>query len=154
MLSTTAFLSLFFSLTSAHSFTTWTPPGPGDVRSPCPGLNSLANHGFIPHNGKGLTIPILIKALKDGLNVGSDFSTVIGTAGLLSVQGDPLATSFDLNDLDEHNFPIEHDASLSRADYNLDNGDNYDFNQTIFDEVFKYYNGMGHTSIAVAAAAK
>lgn len=23
----------------------------GDQRGPCPGLNALANHGYIPHNG-------------------------------------------------------------------------------------------------------
>lgn len=61
-----------------------------------------------------MTLPILIKGLKDGMNVGADFATAIGGAGLLSVPGNLLATSFDLNDLDEHNFPIEHDASLSR----------------------------------------
>jgi hypothetical protein len=42
-----------------------------------------------------------------------------------------LATSFDLNDLDEHNSTIEHDANLPRADYELDNGNNYSFNQSI-----------------------
>lgn len=26
-------------------------PGPGDLRGPCPGLNAMANHGYIPHNG-------------------------------------------------------------------------------------------------------
>lgn len=113
MYTTTALLSLL-SLAAAQNFSTWSPPGPGDVRSPCPGLNSLANHGILPHSGKGMTLPILIKGLKDGMNVGADFATAIGGAGLLSVPGNLLATSFDLNDLDEHNFPIEHDASLSR----------------------------------------
>jgi len=27
------------------------PPGPGDLRGPCPGLNAAANHGFIPRSG-------------------------------------------------------------------------------------------------------
>lgn len=97
---------------------------------------------------------MLIQALNDGVNVGADFAIAIGGAGLLSVPGSALATSFDLNDLDEHNFPIEHDASLSRADYYLANGDNHDFNQSIFDEVLKYYDGMKETSIPVAAKAK
>ena len=143
-------LSLLLSLTNAQDLSTWSPPGPGDVRSPCPGLNALANHGILPHNGKGMTIPILIKGLKDGLNVGADF----GTTGILSVPDNLLATSFDLNNLDEHNFPIEHDASLSRGDYNINNGDNYSFNQTIFDTVLKYYDGMNETSIPVASAAR
>lgn len=147
-------LSLLLSLSAAQNFTTWSLPGPGDVRSPCPGLNSLANHGFLPHNGRGITIPMLITALNDGMNVGADFATVIGGAGLLSVPGNLLATSFGLDNLDEHNFPIEHDASLSRADYYEDNGDNYSFNQSIFDTVLVYYEGMNDTSIPIAAKAK
>jgi hypothetical protein len=147
---TTTVLSLFLSTASAVDFTQWAPPGPGDVRSPCPGLNSLANHGILPRNGKSLTIPILIKALKDGMNVGPDFAIVIGAAGILSDPNSPLATSFDLNNLDAHNFPIEHDASLSRADKNLNSGDNYSFNQTDFDTVLAYYDGMENMSIPVA----
>ena len=75
---------------------------------------------------------------------------------LLSFQipGNLLATFFNLNDLDEHNFPIEHDASLSRADYNLNDGNSYSFNQSIFDIVLAYYDGMENTNILVAAEAK
>ena len=29
----------------------WVAPGAGDQRGPCPGLNALANHGYLPHNG-------------------------------------------------------------------------------------------------------
>ncbi|KAI9644700.1 hypothetical protein NHQ30_006726 [Ciborinia camelliae] len=137
------------------SFTTWSPPGPGDVRSPCPGINSLANHGFLPHNGKGITIPALIAALDTAMNVGADFATAIGGAGLLSVPGNLHATSFDLDNLNEHNFPIEHDASLSRSDYFASlTHDNHSFNQTIFDQVLSFYSSQSKTSIPVAAAAK
>jgi len=55
------------------------PPKEGDLRSPCPGLNAyvpisismkpsfldfdrLANHGFLPRDGKGMTIPIVLDA--------------------------------------------------------------------------------------------
>jgi hypothetical protein len=31
----------------------WKAPGKTDQRGPCPGLNALANHGYIPHNGIG-----------------------------------------------------------------------------------------------------
>lgn len=27
------------------------PPGPGDSRGPCPGLNLLANYGYLPRDG-------------------------------------------------------------------------------------------------------
>jgi hypothetical protein len=43
---------------------------------------------------------------------------------------------------------------LSWANYYLDNGDNYSFNQSIFNEVLAFYNGMTDTSIPVAAKAK
>ncbi|CAL3970891.1 unnamed protein product [Diplocarpon coronariae] len=147
-------LSLLLPSASPQSFTNWTAPGPNDLRSPCPGLNSLANHGFLPHDGRGMTIPVLVKGLKDGLNVGADFSTIIGTAGILSAPNSPLADRFILEHIREHNFPIEHDASLSRADFNLDNGDNWMFNQSIFDRVLAYYDGMRTTSISVASTAK
>jgi len=117
-------------------------------------MNTLANHGFLPHSGKNLDLLTIIQALNDGINVGADFATVIGAAGLLSVPDSPLAMTFDLDDLDEHNFPIEHDASLSRADFYLANGDNHSFNQSVFDTVLAYYDGMVKTSIPVAAKAK
>ena len=122
------------------------------MRSPCSELKSLANHGILPHSGKGRYQ--LIQGLQEGLNVGTDFSIAISSAGLLSVPNNPLATSFDLNDIAEHNFPIEHDDSLSRADYYLDNGDNYSVNKTIFNEVLAFYSGMNETSVPVAAKAK
>lgn len=44
------FLSNEIVVTGEHSFV---PPdfASGDQRGPCPGLNALANHGYIPHNG-------------------------------------------------------------------------------------------------------
>ena len=38
----------------------WAPPGPGDLRGPCPGLNALANHGYFPRNG---IVPLATGAL-------------------------------------------------------------------------------------------
>jgi hypothetical protein len=122
-----------------------------DVRSPCPGLNSLANHDICPRSGKAYTVPILTKCLKDGLNVGGDFALVVGTTGIGS-NPNPLTLQFDLDQLDRHNIFIEHDASLSRAD--TITGDNHSFNQTIWNTVLNYYTGMPTTSIPVAAKAK
>jgi len=107
--------------------------------------------GFLPHDGKKLSVPLLIKALKDGLNVGADFTTGIGLLGLQS-SPNPLGATFDLNDLDQHNFPIEHDASLSREDAFM--GNDYAFNQNVFNQVLAYYEGMEETSIPVASKAR
>ena len=35
-------------VSGAHAFV---PPGSGDQRGPCPGLNALANHNYISHDG-------------------------------------------------------------------------------------------------------
>ncbi|KAJ7198451.1 Cloroperoxidase [Mycena pura] len=104
----------------------WIAPGPTDVRSPCPGLNTLANHGYLPRNGKNLSIPMMLQAAIDGFNVGSDSIIQAAKFGLLS--GDA-PTTLDLDALKLHNL-IEHDASISRNDFAI--GDNLHFNETIF----------------------
>jgi hypothetical protein len=37
----------------------------GDQRGPCPGLNAMANHGYLPHNGVA-TITQFVQATYDG----------------------------------------------------------------------------------------
>lgn len=39
----------------------------GDARGPCPGLNALANHGYIPHNGVGTAMDFLTGTLEGEL---------------------------------------------------------------------------------------
>ena len=98
-----------------------------------------------------MTVPVLVKGLKEGMNVGADFASTIGALGIQS-NPNPLATSFDLDDLDEHNFPIEHDGSLSRAD--AYSGDDHTFNQAIFDQILQFYSGMDTATIPVASKAR
>ncbi|CAF4377053.1 unnamed protein product [Adineta steineri] len=38
------------------------PPGPNDSRSPCPALNALANHGYLPRDGKNIPQEVLQRA--------------------------------------------------------------------------------------------
>ncbi len=40
--------SQLVDVSGSHAFKA---PGSGDLRGPCPGLNALANHGYLPHNG-------------------------------------------------------------------------------------------------------
>src|SRR3954469_21476444 len=97
---------------SAVDFTHWAAPGANDVRSPCPALNSLANHGILPHSGKGITLAMLQDAFS-ALNVGADIAQILFTG--TAVLGLTHDGAFDLETLDKHN-AIEHDGSLSRAD--------------------------------------
>jgi Peroxidase, family 2 len=52
----------YVSNKGAHAFV---PPGPNDLRGPCPGLNAMANHAYIPHNGVA-TITEFIQGTYDG----------------------------------------------------------------------------------------
>ncbi|KAF3046289.1 hypothetical protein E8E11_005107 [Didymella keratinophila] len=46
----------------------WIPGGPDDFRGPCPMLNTLTNHGFLPRDGRNFTKANIVKGLGDGLN--------------------------------------------------------------------------------------
>jgi hypothetical protein len=39
-------------------------PGPNDSRSPCPALNALANHGYLPRDGKNISPDVLQRAVQ------------------------------------------------------------------------------------------
>lgn len=75
----------------------------------------------------------------------------IGAAGLLS-SPDPLAGSFDLSDLNMHNFPIEHDASISRQDAAL--GNNQPFYDPNWQQYITFFNGKTVTDVTTASKAK
>ncbi|KAE9382418.1 Cloroperoxidase, partial [Gymnopus androsaceus JB14] len=105
----------------------WMAPGENDLRSPCPGMNTLANHGFLPRDGRNITIPMVIRAIDGVYNNPSD--PVLNLALKLALLTTDAPDSFTLDNLRLHG-TIEHDASLSRSDESL--GDNVHFNSTIF----------------------
>jgi len=95
----------------------WQSAGPDDHRSPCPGLNSLANHDILPHNGVNITKDILINGLVNGLGLSSILATTLATQAVSAIgrPNDSGENVLDLQDLDTHNV-LEHDASLTRRD--------------------------------------
>ncbi|CZR52765.1 related to oxidase [Phialocephala subalpina] len=52
----------------------------GDVRGPCPGLNTLANHAYLPRNGIA-TIAQYIDATNKVWGMGKDISTILAVYG-------------------------------------------------------------------------
>lgn len=50
------------------------PPGPNDKRSPCPMINALANHGYLPRNGQN----VLASEMKAAMAV-TGISNALGT---------------------------------------------------------------------------
>ncbi|KAI6912731.1 Cloroperoxidase [Hortaea werneckii] len=122
--------------TPTGSFHEWAPASPGDFRGPCPMLNTLANHGFLPHDGKNFTQEVVTKGLGDGLNFAPALTEIMFKQALPANPDYPNATTFNLDQLNRHNV-LEHDASLSRLD--AYNGNNHVFNQLVFDETKKYW---------------
>ncbi|SPO06285.1 uncharacterized protein DNG_08974 [Cephalotrichum gorgonifer] len=92
----------------------------GDRRSPCPGLNVLANHGWLPRSGKDLTLEDIRFASEHAYNFAPGFydeAVASVFAFNLSTTDNPTKT-FNLDDLASvaaHD-NIEFDGSLSRND--------------------------------------
>ncbi|KAJ3746831.1 Chloroperoxidase [Lentinula detonsa] len=93
------------------------PPQKGDLRSVCPALNAMANHGFIPRDGRNLTFFTLFHGLKACYGLSSSLATVLVTGGFLAIGRLPIHIPFvpggviDLHLVGLHN-RVEHDASL------------------------------------------
>ncbi|KAG2361182.1 Chloroperoxidase [Suillus spraguei] len=92
----------------AHPFI---PANPGDRRSPCPALNTLANHGYLPRNGQNIGLWHLIHAVQEVYNLSFILAALLALAGILLCGH---AFRLDLDALAIHN-KIEHDASLVHA---------------------------------------
>ena len=105
----------------------WIPGGPSDcefsksgiskakltsstVRGPCPMMNTLANHGFIPRNGDNLTRENVVHGLTTGLNFDPAVANIMWEQAIF-INPEPNATFFTLDQLNVHNV-LEHDASI------------------------------------------
>ncbi|EEH17553.2 hypothetical protein PABG_00116 [Paracoccidioides brasiliensis Pb03] len=75
-------------VTGEHAFL---PPNfeAGDQRGPCAGLNALANHGYIPHNGV-TTAAQVIFAINRVFGMGLDIATILGVLGTVWA-GNPIS---------------------------------------------------------------
>lgn len=138
---------------TAHYFEA---PGPLDIRGPCPGLNTMANHHFLSHDGL-TTYNELIDAQQNVFNIGYGLANLLATAGV-GLDGDLVTGKLSLGcsrddytnvapgvagtetGLDGHN-KFEGDASLTRNDLFLANGDNYKMNATLFQRMYDTTKG-------------
>ncbi|KAI4933280.1 hypothetical protein J4E85_003685 [Alternaria conjuncta] len=106
----------------------WMAASPNDFRGPCPMLNTLANHGFLPRDGRNFTQENVVKGLKDGLNFNASLGALMWQQAVIA-NPEPNATFFTLEQLNVHNV-LEHDASLTRTDAAF--GNNHVFNETVY----------------------
>jgi len=111
-------------------------PGPNDLRGPCPGLNALANHNFLPHNGYA-NILQYIEATQKVVGMGPRLAVFLSALGgaldgdILnwSIGGTPSfaqggATGVLGNGLVGSHNKYETDASPTRPDL-YESGNNY-----------------------------
>lgn len=121
---------------------TFQAPGPGDSRGPCPGLNLLANYGYLPRDGH-VNFGQILDATSRGFNMGTDLATVLATFAVLG-SGDLDNLSFYLGagkngigGLNRHSV-VEADVSPNREGM-------YNNSPTLntSDRFTDYYNGCG-----------
>ncbi|KAI1278963.1 putative chloroperoxidase [Xylaria sp. FL0933] len=86
-------------------------PKSTDSRSPCPMMNTLANHGYFPHDGRNITIQDIGNAVFEATNWSADFG-ILPATGAFNNLG---KTVIMLSDLDSTPGG-EHPASLTRKD--------------------------------------
>lgn len=145
----------------------WRPLIPGiDIRGPCPGLNTLASHGYLPRNGVATPAQI-VNAVQEGFNMGNDLAVFVTYAAflvdgnpltnLMSIGGKTIFTGIDppkpaiVGGLNTHAV-FEGDASMTRGDAFF--GDNHSFNETQFDEFVEFGNKFGGGNYNIVAAAE
>jgi len=73
-------------------------PQPSDQRGACPGLNTLANHGYIPRSGI-VTVAQTIKASADVFNMGADLSAFLA-GGSVVFAGDIPSMTYSIGGSD------------------------------------------------------
>lgn len=139
------------------------PPGPLDIRGPCPGLNTLANHGYLPRIGIATPAQI-ISAVMEGFNMENGIAKFVTYAAFV-VDGNPITDLLsigrksvltgDLADpaivggLNTHGV-FEGDASTTRLDAYL--GNNFELNDGLWNQYIEYSNtyGAGYYNLTVA----
>ncbi|KDQ53209.1 hypothetical protein JAAARDRAFT_438096 [Jaapia argillacea MUCL 33604] len=136
------------------------PPGPSDQRGPCPGLNTMANHGYLPRNGIVSSADI-INGAQEAFNVDYNFSVALASFALLS-RGNVLLDRVSLGlesplvpplpgnidgtpgGLGKHG-RFEGDVSMTRQDFDL--GDNVHFQQDMYDNLLTYVSNYSDGNV-------
>lgn len=153
-----------------HAFV---PPTEGDQRGPCPGLNALANHNYVSHDG-AISVAEQITAAAEVFSFGVDLATVLGLISVLFV-GNPLSAdpSYSIGGptpkvenlldnlggllgtpegLDHSHNIIESDASSTREDL-YQTGDAWTLSMDRFAELYESIGGDALTRDEAAAHA-
>lgn len=102
-----------------QDFPEWQAPGEGDVRSPCPFINTLANHGLINRSGKDVDLYEMVNTLSitfDGEPPLFQFLADLAVSLNFTTTDENGVVRMDIDELFAHN-KMEHDASFFRSDH-------------------------------------
>jgi len=130
----------------------------GDTRGPCPGLNALANHNYLNHNGV-TTLTQAIEATTKGFGMGVDLAGFLSTISVLfdgailtqqwsigSGGGSGIATLGGLlgagDGLTGSHNKYETDSSPMRGDRYVYCGNNYEVQLSQYQVLYDYYKGV------------
>ncbi|KAJ3739987.1 hypothetical protein DFH05DRAFT_1463546 [Lentinula detonsa] len=142
------------STTGQHAFA---PPGPGDFRGPCPGLNAMANHGYIPRKGIA-TIEQFVQGTYEVFGMGKDLALILSAYGAL-IDGEILPLSFSIGKGEDsilgpllsgkglsgsHN-NYEADVSPTRGDLD-EYGNNYNVQMSQFLQLYNLQSNVSDPS--------
>ncbi|KAL2069850.1 hypothetical protein VTL71DRAFT_14529 [Oculimacula yallundae] len=113
-------------------------------RGPCPAFNALANQGYLPRDGKNITLAEVEAVLKTTFHFTPALASSLTRSlkPLIHKDGDSKGT-FSLRDMNQHNI-LEHDRSVTRYDILEDpthSNDNYTFQPTFFASFLADANG-------------
>ncbi|KAF7300837.1 Cloroperoxidase [Mycena kentingensis (nom. inval.)] len=129
---------------AAHPFKA---PGPDDQRGPCPAMNTLANHGYIPRNGVA-SFEELMNGMMEAFNLPQAVAAVLAANNFLS-RGNVFINKLSIGGVTPLVPPLpgkidgpttrgiaahgrfEGDASITRQDAFI--GDNRDFQDILYD---------------------
>lgn len=144
-------------------------PLPTDLRGPCPGMNTLANHGYINRTGI-TTLAQTIAAGERVFNMGADLTAFLAGGSILFA-GDIPSLTYSIGGADNrtksggklgaalgtetglsgHLRFKEDDASGTRCDFYVCNGDNHNLNTSVFLDLQKNAKKYGNSQHNVPA---
>jgi hypothetical protein len=77
----------------------WQAPTATDIRGPCPGLNALANHGYLPRDGKKIHVTDIVTAMDQHLGIAVSFPFSFGETDVELMDPRVILVSFKLQAL-------------------------------------------------------
>ncbi|TKY88631.1 hypothetical protein EX895_002620 [Sporisorium graminicola] len=129
----------------------WKAPRKTDKRGPCPGLNTIANHGYLPRNGIVSPVELLVGTF-EGLNLGPDLAAIAGAISFVGM-GDLTTMTLSIGDrhglgdgLNHHGI-LEGDGSVTRLDHYF--GNSWDANPKLVQQFINETNTYGRGNVDV-----